>query len=57
MRYAQAKLLPRLAALCAVQWSAPEKRDSASFHSRLPRLIKLYDAEGYNHFDAANARQ
>ena len=45
----QYMVLPRWAALCEIQWSSPEKKNYADFLSRLPQLIKWYDAEGYNY--------
>ncbi len=42
-------LLPRLAALCEVQWMQPEKKNYLDFLSRLPRLIKFYDYYKYNY--------
>ena len=47
--HAQYMVLPRWAALCEVQWSTPNKKNYEDFLSRLPRLIKWYDAEGYNY--------
>ena len=47
--HAQYMVLPRWAALCDVQWSTPDKKNYEDFLSRLPRLIKWYDAEGYNY--------
>lgn len=47
--HVQYMVLPRWAALCEIQWSTPEKKDYPDFLSRLPRLIKWYDAEGYNY--------
>ena len=47
--HAQYMVLPRWAALCEIQWSSPEKKNYANFLSRLPQLIKWYDAEGYNY--------
>ncbi len=47
--HAQYMVLPRWAALCEIQWSAPEKKNYADFLSRLPQLIQWYDAEGYNY--------
>ena len=41
--------LPRLAALCEVQWCNPEKKDFNEFKQRLLPLLKLYDAKGYNY--------
>ncbi len=40
------QLLPRLGAMCEVQWCAPEKKDFDSFKARLPQLKKLYDKMG-----------
>ena len=42
-------LLPRLAALCEVQWTQPEKKDYASFIARLPHMIQLYDLYKLNY--------
>ena len=47
--HVQYMVLPRWAALCEVQWSSPEKKNYADFLSRLPQLIRWYDAEGYNY--------
>ena len=47
--HAQYMVLPRWAALSEIQWSAPDKKNYEDFLSRLPRLIKWYDAEGYNY--------
>ncbi len=41
--------LPRLAALCEVQWTEPEKKDFQSFKDRIPALFALYDRLGYNY--------
>ena len=41
--------LPRWAALAEVQWSQPEKKNYECFLKRLPQLISLYDALGYNY--------
>ena len=41
--------LPRWAALAEIQWTNPDKKNYENFLSRLPQLIKLYDAEGYNY--------
>ena len=47
--HAQYMVLPRWAALCEIQWSTPDKKNYEDFLSRLPQLIKWYDAEGYNY--------
>ena len=47
--HAQYMVLPRWAALAEVQWSNPEKKNYDNFLSRLPQLINIYDAEGYNY--------
>ncbi len=41
--------LPRLAAMCEVQWLQPEKKDYDQFLGRLARLFPLYDKLGYNY--------
>jgi len=50
LHYAQYKELPRLAAMCEVQWSNPSHRDFDDFSRRLQHLIGLYQAQGYNYF-------
>ena len=47
--HAQYMVLPRWAALCEVQWTMPEKKNYKDFLTRLPQLIRWYDAEGYNY--------
>ena len=42
-------LLPRMAALCEVQWSKPENKDYEDFKKRLLNLIDLYDVHNYNY--------
>ncbi|MBR5476345.1 MAG: family 20 glycosylhydrolase [Bacteroidaceae bacterium] len=42
-------LLPRMAALCEVQWSEPENKDYEDFKKRLLNLIDLYDIHNYNY--------
>lgn len=42
-------VLPRWAAMCEVQWSPEGSKDYPDFLSRLPRLLRWYDAEGYNY--------
>ena len=48
--YAQVEYmaLPRWAALAEVQWSYA-KKDYNNFLGRLPRLMNIYDSEGYNY--------
>ena len=41
--------LPRMAALCEVQWCKPENKDYEDFKTRLLPLIDLYDIKGYNY--------
>lgn len=41
--------LPRLAALCEVQWCKPENKDFNDFKQRLLPLLKLYDKKQYNY--------
>lgn len=44
----QYMVLPRLAALCEVQWTSPAQKDYSDFLIRLPRLIDLYKRCGFN---------
>ena len=41
--------LPRMAALCEVQWCKPENKDFNDFKQRLLPLLKLYDKKQYNY--------
>ncbi|MBR4065606.1 MAG: family 20 glycosylhydrolase [Bacteroidaceae bacterium] len=41
--------LPRMAALCEVQWCKPENKDFNSFKQRLLPLLNLYDKKQYNY--------
>ena len=43
------QVLPRMAALAEVQWVAPEQKDYDGFLKRLPRLITLYDQQGWKY--------
>ena len=50
MAQAQYMVLPRMAALCETQWSAPEKKqDYQGFLKRTARLTKIYQLKGWNH--------
>lgn len=40
--------LPRMAALCEVQWCKPENKDYEDFKQRIIPLVELYDIKGYN---------
>ena len=46
---AEYMILPRLAALSEVVWSAPERKDFAHFMDRLYRLCAYYDHYGYTY--------
>jgi hexosaminidase len=43
------QVLPRMAALCEVQWTEPERKDYDGFLRRLPRLLTIYDAQGWKY--------
>ena len=47
--HAQYMLLPRLAALAEVEWTAPEKKNYADFLKRLGNLLSYYQKEGYHY--------
>lgn len=51
MKHAQYMELPRLAAMSEVQWCGKDGKDYDAFLKRLPGLIRIYDAEGYNYSD------
>jgi N-acetyl-beta-hexosaminidase len=42
-------VMPRIAALCEVQWCQPEERNYEDFLKRLPKLVSIYDRENYNY--------
>lgn len=42
-------VLPRMAALAEVQWTQPEKKDFKDFTTRLARLMKFYQRDGFNY--------
>ncbi len=42
-------LLPRLAALCEVQWTQPEAKNYENFLCRMDPLFRTYDRLGYNY--------
>ena len=39
----QYMVLPRMDALCEVQWTMPENKDFHSFATRLPKMISIYE--------------
>lgn len=41
--------MPRMAALCEVQWCKPENKDYEDFKQRLLSLVEIYDLRGYNY--------
>ncbi|SMO35081.1 hexosaminidase [Saccharicrinis carchari] len=47
--HAQFMVLPRMAALCEVQWMQPENKDYDAFLGRLLNLIEIYKTQGYNY--------
>lgn len=48
-KQAEYMVLPRMAALCEVQWTKPELKNYDGFLKRLPRLIDFYNLNGYNY--------
>ena len=48
-RIRQYLVLPRLAALSEIQWTAAAQKSYTDFLNRLPRLLQLYDAAGYHY--------
>lgn len=47
--YAEYMVLPRMDALCEIQWTQPELKDFPDFLRRLQRMAQLYDSYGYNY--------
>ena len=47
--HAEYMILPRIAALCEVQWTQPEKKDFQDFAKRLVSLMNLYQRDGLNY--------
>jgi len=47
-KHAEYMLLPRLAALSEVQWTAPTQKNYSDFLIRLPFLADIYQKRGYN---------
>lgn len=43
------QMMPRIAALSELQWSAPEKKELAGFLKRLPHQLDLYTRHGYHY--------
>ena len=41
--------LPRMAALCEVQWTDSEAKDYESFKDRISKMFAIYDKYGYNY--------
>lgn len=48
-QHLQYMLMPRLAALCEVQWLEPEKKDYSDFQQRLQNMERIYDKMGYTY--------
>lgn len=46
---AEYQVLPRMGALCEVQWMQPEQKDYKSFVRRVERLCAYYDLKGYTY--------
>jgi hexosaminidase len=46
---AEYMVLPRMAALCEVQWTTPEKKNYPDFLTRVPKMIDLYKLYHYNY--------
>lgn len=47
--HAEYMVLPRMDALCEIQWTQPERKDYPDFLRRLERMAQLYDSYGYNY--------
>ena len=47
--HAMYMLLPRLAAMCEVQWTNPERKNYDDFKARVPHMMKIYDKKGWKY--------
>ena len=47
------QVLPRMAALAEIQWADPAQKDYDAFLKRLPRLLNIYDQQGWKYCRAA----
>ncbi len=47
-KHVEYMVLPRMAALCEVQWTEPEKKNYQDFTTRLPRLMEIYSRDQRN---------
>ena len=45
----QYQVLPRMAALCEVQWIEPDRKDYQDFKARLSRLVEIYQRYGWTY--------
>ena len=48
-KHAEYMVLPRMAALCEVQWTKAEQKNYADFLIRVPKIIDLYKLNQYNY--------
>ena len=48
-KHVEYMLMPRIAALAEVQWSAADKKDYENFLARLPQLVDIYNLKQYNY--------
>jgi len=48
-KHVEYMVLPRLAALCEVQWTKVEKKNYDDFLTRIPGMINQYKVNGYNY--------
>lgn len=48
-KHVEYMVLPRMAALCEVQWCRPEKKNYEDFLSRMPKMFEVYDLQQYNY--------
>lgn len=46
-KQAEYQTMPRIAALCEVQWTSPEQKNYKDFVARMPRLLDVYNTKKY----------
>lgn len=42
-------MMPRISALCEIQWTEPEKKDLDDFLKRLRHQLDIYTLRGYHY--------
>lgn len=49
MPHVEYMVLPRIDAMCEVQWTNPERKNYDDFKARVPHMMKIYDKKGWKY--------